>query len=137
MMLINALIIFVASIVFLISLKKAKNDAFYQDSWIVSLFGIYVWGDGLVLAPFWMLSGMVFFFLSMGQIIQYLLVFYALRSFYEVLYWIVHQVAKKDYQPPFFRHISWLGANEAAILYQLIHMCIVFFALIGLSYTLR
>ena len=47
------------------------------------------------------------------------------RSFYEVFYWLNHQAVKSEYNPPFFRKIKWMKANDSAILYQPIHTCFV------------
>lgn len=114
-----------ALILWLIAWRKSKRGQFYADSLLLFPLGIYVWGDGLILAPFWLILSIFFFFLSLAKISQILLVFYLVRSAYEVVYWINHQVAQKNYHPPLFRAAKWLGSNEAAILYQLIHTCVV------------
>ena len=120
-----------------LAVKKSRSGSFYQDTHWLSFLGIYVWGDALILAPFWLLSAGLFLFFSQVEVIRYFLLFLVVRSLYEVLYWITHQVAKKDYRPPLFRSIKWLGANEAAILYQLLHMCLVILGVAALIYTFR
>lgn len=128
-------LLLIAAVVFFLSLEKSKKNGFYADTpWLIPL-GIFVWGDGLILGPLWMVSALVFYWLSPLNILRYFLLFFAIRSSYEVIYWINHQVAKKDYRPPLFRHISWLGANEAAILYQLLNMSWVVLNLAGLLAT--
>ncbi len=111
-------------IVFLKSIRKSK-DEFYSDVFVFLPFGIYVLGDALILAPFWIFSGLLFFFLSIQNIFRYMIIFYTVRSFYEVIYWLNHQAVKSNYNPPLFRKINWIRPNESAILYQLIHTCIV------------
>ena len=114
---------------FLLGIHRSKRDQFYSDThWLIPL-GIFVWGDALILGPFWAFSALAFWWLPVIWIIRYLSLFYAMRSAYEVVYWINHQVAKRDYQPSMFRKISWIGANEAAILYQLLNMVQVIAAL--------
>jgi hypothetical protein len=111
-------------LIFLKSTKKSKKE-FYSDTFLLSPLGIYVWGDALVLAPFWMVSSFLFIFIGHENILKYILIFYIARSFYEVFYWLNHQAVKSDYNPPFFRKIKWMKPNESAILYQLMHTCVV------------
>lgn len=113
-------------IVFLRSINESKIK-FYSDTFFLAPLGIYVWGDALVLAPFWILSSLIFIFISQVFILKYLLIFYITRSFFEVIYWLNHQAVKSKFNPPLFRKFSWIKANESAILYQLIHTCVVIF----------
>lgn len=49
-------------VVFVHSIEKIKFDEFDDSSlWLMS-FGIYLWGQGLLLAPFWMLFGIACIF---------------------------------------------------------------------------
>lgn len=111
-------------IIFLLSIKKSKKE-FYSDVFFLTPLGIYVQGDALILAPFWILSGIIFLFISITNIIKYILIFTIIRSFFEVIYWLNHQAVKESYNPPIFRKIKWIKPNESAILYQLIHTCIM------------
>lgn len=119
------LLTFFSALVFLFSLRKAQNGQFFQDTfWLVPL-GIYIWGDGLIIAPFWLISNLVFLFLPPVLIFRFLLLFYLIRSTYEVIYWLFHQSIGKNFKPPLLRHIQWLGPNEGAILYQLFHIVVI------------
>jgi hypothetical protein len=111
------------------SWRQASRNKFYTDTWWLFPFGIFVWGDGLILGPFWVGSALVFTVTPLLWVGRYLLLFYAFRAAYEVVYWINHQVAHRDYNPPLFRRLTWLGPNESAILYQLMNMCQVVIAL--------
>jgi hypothetical protein len=102
---------------------KSKNGQFYSDTHWLWPLGVFVWGDGLVLGPFWAVSAVVIASMPSITAARYLLVFFAIRSAYEVIYWLNHQAVGKTYQPPLLRHISWLGSEEAAIVYQLANMC--------------
>ncbi len=121
-------------IIFFLAKAKARDGEFYTDVPRPLLtLGIFIWGDALVIAPFWLLSS-VFLFVFQADvlnILRYTLLFWMIRSFYEVVYWINHQVAKKEYKPPLFRQISWLGSDEQGILYQLMNTCqLILFAAI-------
>lgn len=115
--------------------KKSKSDGFYTLTPQFAILGIYVWGDGLVLGPFWSLSGLIFLFLSPLNILRYVLLFYALRSAYEVIYWLNHQAVKDAYRPPLLPALNHLSPKEVSILYQLTHFTITFLTLSLLTYT--
>lgn len=111
--------------IFLLSLRKSRSNQFYSDALLLFPLGIYVWGDGLMLAPFWIISSVIFYFLSLQQILNYFLIFLIARSAFEVIYWLNHQAIGKKYNPPLFRNIKWLDAPKSAILYQLLHTCVI------------
>lgn len=114
------------------SVHTSKKGDFYQDTpWLLPL-GIFVWGDGLILGPFWLVSGLLFFWLPGLFIARYLLLFTAIRTGYEVVYWLTHQAAGKQYEPPLFRSVKWIDAQQSAILYQLLTTVWMFLALFGL-----
>jgi hypothetical protein len=66
---------------------------------------------------------------------RYYLLFFMIRSFFEVVYWINHQVAQRDYIPPLPKWLSHLGPNEAAIVYQLVNMIWVIVSLSVFIFT--
>ncbi|HYD35415.1 MAG TPA: hypothetical protein VD999_05080 [Vitreimonas sp.] len=119
----------ISILVFVVALTKSRRGQFYSDTPALFPLGIFVWGDALALAPFWLVAAIIFWWLEPVMIARLLCVFFAIRAAYEVVYWINHQVAHRDYCPPMFRQVKWLGANEAAILYQLMNMLQVIVAL--------
>jgi hypothetical protein len=104
---------------------QSKQGSFYQDTFMWGWLGIYVWGDGLVLGPFWLLMAIWITIVPTKIAILTVLAFYAIRSAYEVIYWLVHQTTARDYKPPFLRQFEWLDANAAAIVYQVGHSCLL------------
>jgi len=108
---------------------------FYSDTFFLMPFGIYVWGDGLVLAPFWFVASIIFWFLSIKQVVVFLLVFWVIRSGFEVIYWLNHQSVNNDFNPPMLRKVKWLDAGKSAILYQLLHTTIIILGVIGILFT--
>ncbi len=129
--------VIVAVVVYFVSLRRSKANQFYSDTPLLSPLGIYVWGDGLVLGPFWVLSGMLWLAtqLPLLWVVRYILLFWLLRSAYEVVYWLNHQAVGSDYCPPFGRDVSWLDKNEQHIIYQLFHTVVVVFSLFLLLYS--
>lgn len=115
-------------IIFAASIYKSQRNEFYSDTpWLLP-FGVYVWGDGLVLGPFWLLVGGLSLVADV-RLAQVYLFFVLCRSLYEVMYWLNHQAVKSVYEPPLFRGVKWIDGQQAAILYQLIHMSVVIGAL--------
>jgi hypothetical protein len=115
----------IPGVVFILAQRKCRAGHFYGDTPVGFLLGIYVWGDALILAPFWCFSGLFFLFLPLLMILRYILIFFALRAAYEVIFWLNHQAVKDGYCPPLFRQVRWIKTNDAAILYQLLNFCLV------------
>ena len=125
----------IAAVVTLISFHKCRRHHFYDDTFLLMPLGIFVWGDGVILGPFWMLAAIVFSFVTPLHILQFFLLFFAVRSAYEVVYWLNHQFTNRTYKAPLFRQVSWLDAEQSAILYQVMHTGIVVFTVGALIYS--
>ncbi len=72
--------------VFVHAVEKFKFGEFEDSSWWLLSFGIYIWGQGLVLAPFWILFGLgcIFWWTPSQALIGYI-VFHIVRSLVELL----------------------------------------------------
>ncbi len=132
---ISLFLFFTGLSVFLTSIAFAKKGKFYSDTFWLLPLGIFVWGDGLILGPFWMGIAIIINFFPIVDTFRLVILFFIVRSFIEVIYWITHQVSSKEYNPPLFRNLKWIQANEAAILYQLINMVQVIIGLFLLIKT--
>jgi hypothetical protein len=115
-----------------LSFKHSKAGSFFGDTAYWFWLGVYVWGDGLVLGPFWAFSSLVWYLLPVKTVLVWILLFFILRSFYEVMFWLMHQFARKEYRPPVLRNVPWLNAESAGILYQVFHTCVVVVCLVCL-----
>lgn len=122
-------------VLFFIALTLCKRGEFYRDSFAFTPFGIYVWGDALVLAPFWAVALIILGFFPPLYLLRFFLLFWTFRSAYEVVYWIGHQWAKSNYTPALLRNVKWLKPNDAAILYQVWSMCFTVTALFAFIMT--
>ncbi|MCA9369543.1 MAG: hypothetical protein H6774_04075 [Pseudomonadales bacterium] len=125
----------VSVVVFWQAGKNSRHSGFYTDTHVLWPLGVFVWGDGLVLAPFWAVSSVLFLFLDPLWILRYLLLFFTIRSVVEVLYWLAHQFSSNEYQAPLFRRYAWIKQNDSAILYQLFHTCAAFLGLFFFVYS--
>lgn len=127
-------LVFIGAVVTLLSIKKCKHNGFYGDTFWLFPLGVYVWGDGIVLGAFWFFSGFLFLILDMSLIwiLRYILLFWLIRSGYEVMYWFISQFVDQEYCPPIGKNVSWLEPNQVKILYQVAHTC----AMVVLSFLL-
>lgn len=120
---------------FYFAIRESKRKHFYSDTPFLCWQGIFVWGDALVLAPFWFISTGLFWFLSPLNVLRYCLIFFFVRAFFETIFWIQHQFSQKTYLPPLFRRLDWVGTQEAAILYQLLNTGLIILCAMGLLLT--
>jgi len=119
----------ISVLIFLWAVSKSKAGQFYGDTPYLWPLGIYVWGDALVLAPFWLLSAGLLWVMGPLISLRYLAVFFSVRAAFEVVYWLNHQFSGKRYQAPLLKKITWLSAADSAVLYQVMNMCLMMFSL--------
>ena len=78
------LIIFVF-VVFVNATEKVKYGEFSHPSWLLVSFGIYQWGQALVLSAFWMLFGLAcIFWWSPNQALSAYVLFHMVRAITEL-----------------------------------------------------
>lgn len=120
-------------ILFLLSVVKVRNNAFFSDTPVLIPLGIYVWGDAVVLSLFWfLLSTFALFQVSLFWLSFFVITFLSVRSAIEVVYWLHQQFQTKPFNPPFFR--KYFSPLQSAILLQLWHTLIVVFGVVALSF---
>ncbi|NCN82875.1 MAG: hypothetical protein GW947_02805 [Candidatus Pacebacteria bacterium] len=120
-------IVLILSLLFLMAIKRVRDGSFYGDTFWLLPLGVYVWGDALILLPFWILVSAVCLLSGVSGLVltRLYLIFIAVRSAYEVVYWLLHQATKDTYRPPLIHKFTSLPPREGAILYQLAHMCML------------
>lgn len=106
---------------------RKRHQKFYTNTPFLWWLGIYVWGDALVLGPFWVLSAGIWWWLPFKAIAQYLAIFFILRSCIEIAYWLLYQfVPGKHAQAPDLGGVLQdYDPEQRAILYQVTHTCVV------------
>jgi uncharacterized membrane protein len=134
-MFVSLFLVILGIIITYFSVIFSKKGQFYTDTHFLIPLGVFVWGDGLILGPFWIVSGVLFTQFSLLLMLRYVLLFWAIRTGYEVIYWITHQATKHEYQPPLFRNVSWLDTQQSAILYQVLNTVGMFLSLFACMYT--
>lgn len=124
----------ISSVVFFIkSLHETKNKKrVYGLTPYLFFLGAFVWGDVLVLGPFWIVASI--FALLFNDWYLFLLIisiFWATRSLGETIYWLNEQFAGKNRNPPHTLNFHKLIESDAIwFVYQLFWQCIFVFSVI-------
>jgi len=100
-------------------------------------WGIFVWGDALVIAPFFVLVGVVAMILNNFNLFMLAFCsFWLIRSMGESIYWFNQQfstvIKEKPEHVPFFGKL--VKGESAWFMMQVYMQCVAVFALIGVIY---
>ena len=122
---------------FIKSLHETKNKKrAYGLTPYLFFLGAFVWGDVLVLGPFWIAS--TIFVLLLNDWYLFLLIisiFWAIRSLGETIYWLNEQFAGKNRNPPHTLNFHKLIEGDAIwFVYQLFWQCVFVFSVIASIY---
>lgn len=121
-------------IVFIKSWREVliKQNPFGLTRWL-SWLGIFVWGDAVVIAPFWIISALLSLFLR-DWILFWLIVsiFWSVRSLGEVIYWLNEQFAAKKRNPPHTLPGYLLVKSEAIwFIFQIYWQCVMVVSIVS------
>ncbi len=102
----------------------------------LTFLGIFVWGDALVLGPFWLGVSIIILLLQDWNLFLLIVsLFWVVRSSGEILYWIAEQFADKHRNPPSTLFFYSLFKNDAVwFIYQLFWQCVLVIAIIASLY---
>lgn len=115
------------------SIKK-KNP--YGMTVYISWMGIFVWGDAVILGPFWFLSSIVSYLLKDWLLFLIIIsVFWVTRSLGETIYWLNQQFVK-DNNNYYKKLMGYYFFKSEAILfvYQVFWQCITVASIITTIY---
>lgn len=120
-------------VVFVHSAEKLKFGEFDDSSWWLMSFGIYQWGQGVLLAPFWMLFGLAcIFWWNPNMALSAYILFHIVRALLEIL--IVQPKTYRGLADYIMPHLDKVTADQRLQLYSL-SQAIVAIAGIILLYT--
>jgi hypothetical protein len=110
---------------------RTKKNAFGSAPLLV-VFGVFVWGDALILGPFWMAISLTSLIVRDWYLFLLLIsVFWVVRSLGEVIYWLNEQFAGKNRNPPHTLRFHGLLKSDAVwFVYQLIWQCVLVISLV-------
>jgi hypothetical protein len=108
-----------------------KKNVFGLTNHLVFL-GAFVWGDIIVLGPFWILISTVTILLNDWYLFLLILsVFWVVRSLGETIYWLNEQFATKNRNPANTLRFYKIFKNDSVwFVYQLINQCILVVSII-------
>lgn len=93
--------LFVSLISFILGLKKSKSGITNSETPYLFFIGAFVWADAVVLGLFWSLAALLVLILQ-DWLLFWLIgsVFWMVRSFGEIIYWLNQQFSSKNRNPP-------------------------------------
>ena len=97
------------------------------------IFGIFVWGDTLVISLFWILISILALVVNNWYLFLLILsLFWVVRSLGEIIYWLNEQFAKDHCNPPHTLFFYKLFQNDAVwFIYQIFWQCILVLSLLA------
>lgn len=113
-----------------------KDNAFGGGSVLLFLLGIFVWGDAVILGLFWILT--VISCLLLKDWTLFLLVislFWMVRSFGEIVYWISQQFSPIMRNPPEnLMGYGWFKNDSIWFVYQVFWQCLLVVSIVASIY---
>ena len=123
-----------AVIIFLFGCHQSivkKNP--FQETPFLLVFGIFVWGDAVVLGLFWFFVSLATFLLKDWVLFfLFVSVFWIIRSLGEMIYWLNQQFSPLNRNPPErLKGYSFFGNESIWFIYQLVWQSILVTSIIG------
>lgn len=134
---ITILLVLFLSIIIVLGLQKCLKGEAYSDTFMLFPFGIFVWGDSLLISTFWIVVATIYHFTKNFILTGlFFFSFWIIRSLGETIYWLIEQFSdtkrndpKKFFYHPIFKNDSVYFVNQ--VFWQLVFV----FALVGLILT--
>ncbi len=112
-----------------------KNNSNGETPHLVWL-GIFVWGDGIIIGPFWFISSLFAFFLKDWYLFLLLVsVFWVVRSLGETYYWLNQQFVKNNSN--YYQKLTgyrFFKNDTILFIYQIIWQCISVISIVASIY---
>lgn len=117
-----------------LELSNKKNH--FKETRFLFWLGVFVWGDAVILGIFWFLISIICLFLKDWILFLLIIsVFWVVRSFGEIIYWINQQFSSTNRNPPKNLLGYKLFNNESIwYAYQLFWQCIMIIAIVSSIY---
>lgn len=114
---------------------KDKKNA-YGLTGAFGLLGIFVWGDALIIGPFWLISSVIILFLQDWYLFLVILsLFWVVRSLGEVIYWISEQFTERHHNPPAtLKGYKFINSDAIWFEYQIFWQCILVLSILSSIY---
>jgi hypothetical protein len=124
------------SLVFLKGFYEIKRRNPYGLTKYLFFIGAFVWGDLLILGPFWVIVSLISIFLNNWTLfLLFISLFWVIRSLGETIYWLNEQFAYTKRNPPPTLSFHKLVQGDAIwFIYQLFWQAVFVFATITSIY---
>lgn len=115
----------------LVALAMVRNGKAFSETRYLLPLGIFVWGDGVVVGPFWICAALVALFINSWWMFLLLVgIYWIVRGFGEVVYWLNEQFATQHRNKPEHMAFYSLFKSDAVwFVYQLVWQCVVVLAI--------
>lgn len=114
-----------------------KHNPFGLTPWLLP-YGIFVWGDGVILGTFWFVISVVSLLLKNWYLfLLFISSFWFIRSLGETIYWLSEQFSTKNRNPPETLFGYKLFKNDSIwFVYQTFYQCLTVITLVITIYLI-
>ncbi len=118
--------------------SKEKKNSFSKTP-LLSVFGIFVWGDAVIFGLFWIFSSITIILLNDWLLFPLILsVFWFVRSLGETIYWLNQQFSPIKRNPPEnLLGYRYFKNDSIWFIYQTIWQCITIISIISTIYFVK
>jgi len=118
-----------------VNMTVHKRNSFGLTEPLVFI-GAFVWGDVVVLAPFWIIVSIISFVAQNWYLfLLFVSVFWTVRSIGETMYWFNQQFSTINRNPPEkLKGYRFTRNSSIWFIYQLIYQCIAVISLVASMY---
>jgi hypothetical protein len=120
-------------------LRLRKKKSIYGLTTYLFFLGSFVWGDLIILGPFWFIASLISLLLNNWYLFLLITsIFWSIRSLGEIIYWLNEQFAPKNRNNPDTLRLYRFVKNDSVwFIYQLFWQCIFVFSLVFSIYCAK
>jgi hypothetical protein len=118
------------------SIRNCKCSGAFTETPLLWPLGIFVWGDALIFAPFWLLiAASILYFQNWNVGVLIFTIFWTVRSIGETMYWFNQQFSTITRNPPErLKGFHLVQSDAVWYLYQIFWQCIAVISIVGSIY---
>lgn len=131
-----AILALISIFVWIVSIRRCRRSNAFTETPLLSILGIFVWGDALIFAPFWLLvAGVGIFLQDWYLVVLTFSLFWLVRSIGETIYWFNQQFSTIERNPPQrLRGYGLVKSDAVWYLYQIYWQCITVISIVTSIY---
>lgn len=127
----------IALLTLVVAIYKVRAGKSLQSIWLpLEIQGSFVWADGVVFGTFWTIisSSFIIGHFSLKWFCLSFLIFWAVRSSGEIIYWFLNQFNPRKSQGSTFKYLSKLFNNDyvASFICQICWQCVLVLCIFGI-----